>query len=484
MPLRNLMLIVATIVLSVLCYEKAERNRYSAILTEVMGVVDANYLEPVPKRELFEHAMNGMMNGLDPYSGYIAPEEYRAFVESIEQKFGGVGILVELHPQTKRLTVMSPLFGTPAYKAGIKSGDTIVAIEGKETEGLDLKDCVGLMRGDPETPVKIKIQHLGDKDPVELTLIRTIIHTETVLGDKRLEGAKWDFHLQEDPRIAYLRITSFGDETADELRKALLDDKGQFRDYQAIILDLRSNPGGTLKGAVDICRMFIDSGVIVRTRGRDREEKQVYNADGSSIVPMNVPVAVLVNHYSASASEIVSACLQDHHRAVVIGERSWGKGTVQNVIQLEGGKSALRLTTSSYWRPSDKDIHRSKTDKETDDWGVMPDDGFEVKLTEKEFEQAVEARAAKDMFRPYVEPKAPTTDGKTGEKPAPETTPSPEKPTDANPEEKKPSEKQPEESKTGEKPADAKPFDDPQLRKAIDYLEQKLRQAAEAGQRA
>ncbi len=477
MPLRNLVLILVAAVLSLICYEKAERNRYSAIMSEVMAVVDTNYLEPVQKRELFEHAMQGMMTGLDPYSGYIPQEEYRSFLESIEQKFGGVGILVELHPETKRLTVMSPLFGTPAYEAGIKSGDTIVAIDGKETDGLDLKDCVGLMRGDPNTPVKVKVQHLDSDEPVELTLMRAIIHTETVLGDKRLEGAKWDFHLQEDPQIAYVRITSFGDETADELRKALLDNTGKFRDFKGIILDLRSNPGGTLRAAVDICRMFIDSGVIVSTRGRDKQEKDVYEANGTSVIPANIPVAVLVNHYSASASEIVSACLQDHERAVVIGERSWGKGTVQNVIQLEGGKSALRLTTSSYWRPSNKNIHRGKDAKDTDDWGVLPSDGFEVKLTPEEFKKAIEARQAKDMYRPYVDPSSPSKETKPPET-KDETKPE-DKPED------KPDETKPEASTTPDAPPeDATPFDDPQLRKAIDYLEDAIRKEAEAAQRA
>jgi carboxyl-terminal processing protease len=480
MPLRNLLLIAFASILSLVCYQKAERNRYSSILTEVMGVVEQNYVDPVGKRELFEHAMQGMINGLDPYSGYVPPEEYLAFRESIEQKFGGIGILVEMHPDTKRLTVMSPLFGTPAYEAGIKSGDLILAIDGHDTEGLELTDCVSLMRGDPDSPVKLKIQHRGEDKPTELSLVRTIIHTETVLGDKRLEGAEWDYHLQEDPRIAYLRITSFGDETAEEVRKALVDEQGKLRDFDALILDLRSNPGGTLYGAVDICRMFVKAGVIVSTRGRDGIEKQVYEADGHTLIPDSIPIAVLVNHYSASASEIVAACLQDHHRAIVIGERSWGKGTVQNVIELEGGKSALRLTTSSYWRPSNKNIHRKKDAKDTDDWGISPDEGFEVKLTDAQFEKLVESRAAKDVYRPY-DAKAPTA--------PPTSEPVVEPKAETKPDE--PATKEP----TGEQPADevkpatteaapAEPFDDPQLRKAIEYLQEKLKSQAEAASRA
>lgn len=464
MPLRNLLLIASAIVLSLASYTTHDHNRYSSILTELMSVVETNYVEPVNRRELFENAMNGMIGRLDPYSSYIPPEEYLAFRESIEQKFGGIGILVEINPETKRLTVMSPLFGTPAHEAGIKSGDTILSIDGQDTDGMDLRDAVSVMRGDPDTKVTLSVLHLGDEEPIELTLKRTIIRTETVLGDKRIPGAKWDYHLQEDPRIALLRVSSFGDETADEIRAALTTPDGQPQDFQAIILDLRGNPGGTLVSAVDICDMFIDSGVIVTTRGRDGEVRAAYNATKDLLIPKDIPMVVLVNHYSASASEIVAACLQDHGRATVIGERTWGKGTVQNVIDLEGGKSAVRLTTSSYWRPSDRNIHRTESAKDSDTWGVMPNEGYEVKLTDEELAKIIEMRSAKDLYRPYAKPPETTS--------PPTTEDSPEVPMDGA----KPMEDgQP---MLDEQPATEVPLDDPQLRKAIELLQQKLRTAA------
>lgn len=441
MPLRNLILIAVTAIISLLCYEKAERNRYSSVLTEMMGVVERNYIEPVSREQLFQNAMQGMVDRLDPYSGFIPPDEYGRFSESIKQQFGGVGILVEINPETKRLTVMSPLFGTPAYKAGIKPGDTIMTIDGRDTEGLTLHDAVKYMKGEPNTQVTLGILHRGDKVPVDITLTRTIIHTETVLGDRRIEGAKWDYHLQEDPRIAYIRITSFGDETADELRRALVDDEGRLRGFEAIILDLRGNPGGTLQAAVAVSDMFLDRGVIVSTRGRGGVERDVYEADSDLLVPNDIPMAVLIDHYSASASEIVSACLQDHQRAVIVGERSWGKGTVQNVIELEQGKSAVRLTTWSYWRPSGHNIHRKPDATDADEWGVTPNEGMEVKLSDEEAEKVLEARRAKDMYRPY-------DDDKPAEVPMEE------------------------------------PFDDPQLRKAIEFLQQKLKAQASAAERA
>jgi carboxyl-terminal processing protease len=475
MPLRNLLLLALAAIISLASYTTHDHNRYSSILTELMSVVEANYVEPVDRRTLFEHAMEGMISGLDPYSAYIPPEEYLAFRENIEQKFGGIGILVEINPQTKRLTVMSPLFGTPAHKAGIQSGDTILAIDGQDTEGMNLRDAVAVMRGDPDTELTLSVLHLGEEEPVELSLKRTIIHTETVLGDKRVPGAKWDYHLQEDPRIALLRITSFGDDTAQEIRAALTTEDGKPRDFEAVILDLRGDPGGTLGAAVEICDMFIDGGVIVTTRGRDGEVRAAYEATPKMLIPKDIPMAVLVNRYSASASEIVAACLQDHKRAVVIGERTWGKGTVQNVIVLEGGRSAVRLTTSSYWRPSNRNIHRTAKSKESDTWGVLPDEGFEVKLTDEELAKILETRSAKDLYRPYA--KTPETEKPTEDK-QPETTP-PE--SDSKPTEPTEPKDNGEEKSTADEKADADaPLDDPQLRKAIEYLQQRLRGEAAA----
>lgn len=444
MPVRNLMLIIIAALISKLCYDQADHNRYSSTLTEVMSIVEQHYVDPVDRRELFDHAMSGMISGLDPYSGYMPPREYKPFLEGIEQKFGGVGILVEMNPETKRLTVMSPLFGTPAYKAGIKSGDTIVSIDGKDTEGFELRDAVKLMKGDPDTQVTLGVIHRGEDEVVEFKLTRAIIQTESVLGDRRVEGALWDFHLQEDPRIAYLRLENFGDKTAEEVRKALTDDEGNYNtDFKAIILDMRGNPGGTLNAAVDICNYFLDEGVIVTTRGRDGRYEDPRYAKPGVLVPKDVPVVVMVNHYSASASEIVAAALQDHGRAKVVGERSWGKGTVQNVIEIDDGRSgALRLTTAKYMRPSNVNIHRDPDAKDTDTWGVSPSEGLEVKLSDEELKKVLEARAAKDAYRPYDE-----------------ATPMPDE----------------SESKAteGDEPPPTE-FEDPQLRKAVDYLKQQL----------
>ncbi len=429
MPLRNLMLIAIAMVTSLVCYNQAARNRYSSLITEVMSVVESNYLEPVERHELFDHAMSGMISGLDPYSGYMPQAEYQPFREGIEQTFPGVGILVEINPETKRLTVMSPLFGTPAYEAGIRSGDTIMTINGKDTEGLELSEAVKLIKGKPNTQVEVGIKHRGEDAVINLTLTRRFIQTESVLGDKRQEGATWDFHLQEDPRIAYLRLENFGDKTAEEVRRALTDKDGKFGDFQAIILDLRGNPGGTMLGAVEIADMFLDSGVIVSTRGRGGVDDDIYEATADTLVP-----------------------------ATIIGQRTWGKGTVQNVIELEGGKSAVRLTTSSYWRPSGINIHRQKDASEEETWGVSPSPGFEVKLTDDELRKVLIAREKRDLFRPYEDQPTITDDKKKDEK--------------SKDEEGK------DEANKAEENKNEPPFDDPQLRKAIEHLQQKLKSAA------
>ena len=202
---------------------------------------------------------------------------------------------------------------------------------------------------------------------------------ETVLGDRRKADDHWEFMYDEKGRIGYIRISAFSQETAKELRTALEDLKR--RNVRGLILDLRFNPGGLLRSAIEVSNLFISSGRIVSTKGRNTPER-VWDAQDDAIFE-GIPMVILVNHYSASASEIVSACLQDHKRAVIMGERTWGKGSVQNIIELENGRSALKLTTAAYKRPSGKNIHRFPNSKDKDEWGVMPDLGYELGLNEQ-----------------------------------------------------------------------------------------------------
>ncbi len=223
--------------------------------------------------------------------------------------------------------------------------------------------------------------HEGSEDPETIEITRAIIELPTVLGDRRKPNDQWDFMLDKDKKIGYIRITRFSQNTADELKKALaqISDEGA----KGLILDLRDDPGGLLSAAVDVSDIFLNNGEIVSTKGRNTAPKK-YDARRDSPYE-DLPMVVLVNQNSASASEIVSAALQDHGRATIVGQRSYGKGSVQNIIDLEDGYSVLKLTVASYYRPSGENIHRFRNAKPTDKWGVTPDKGMEVKLTPSEY---------------------------------------------------------------------------------------------------
>ncbi len=452
MPPRNLTIILVSAVVSLACYFKTERNRDAVELASAIQIIKDNYVEEVNPRDLFEGAMDGMVQRLDQYSNYISPEDFRQFTESLDQEFGGIGIVVELNPDTKRMTVLSPVVGTPAYKAGLRAGDTILEIDGQSTEGMALQDAVPLIKGKPGTTVNLTVRHTGEQQPEQYTIERANIQTESVLGDTRRADDSWNFVLEQHPRIGYMRLTTFGERTVEELKRALGDENLKI---DALILDLRNNAGGLLKSAVDMCDLFIDNGEIVRTKGRGGEVKSRFTASPGTIIDPQIPMVVLVNRYSASASEIVAACLQDNiqdgqQRAIVVGQRTWGKGTVQNVIRLEGGSSALKLTTASYWRPSGKDIHRNEDESESDDWGVRPDEGFEVILTDDEFEQVLKDRQQRDIIR-------------TGTSTPESTSPTPNDSTSKTPD-------------SGESDSPSS-IADPQLRKAVEYLQQQIERA-------
>jgi carboxyl-terminal processing protease len=398
MARRNLFWLIAVSVVSLVCYQKVQNNRYGRILVDAMGQIERRYVEPVTSEALFAGAMDGMMRKLDdPYSDYISPEMLKALNATLEQEFGGVGIEVTMDPQTKQLTVIAPMAGTPADRADMRAGDKILRIGDRSTQGLSLEDAVRLMRGKKGEPVVLTVLHEGDQKPVEIKLVREIIHVDSVTGDRRNPDGTWNFFLEGPDRIGYVRINTFAKETVGELKRALswLVD----HDMQGLVLDLRGNAGGLLKAAIDVCDQFIDAGVIVTIRGRDQKEiRPPYEADGKGAF-VSFPLAVLVNRGSASASEIVAACLQDHERAVIVGERTYGKGTVQEVIDLPDDLGALKLTTATYWRPSGKDINKRKNVGEAGEWGVQPDKGYEVKVEPEELARLRMQRLNRELHK-------------------------------------------------------------------------------------
>jgi carboxyl-terminal processing protease len=359
------------------------------LLIDVLDEVDRNYvreLDEKQKRQLIENMINGGLEHLDKHSNYMNPEAYKDFNRQSKGKFGGIGIQIDSDRQTGALTVVSPMVGTPAYRAGVLAGDVILKIDGQSTENMTSRQAVDLIQGDKGQKITLTVLHEGSKDPVDLSMERDIIDVQTVMGDLRKadKPEEWDWFIDKDHKIAYVRLLAFNENTTPELKKTLEQLKKE--GVKGVILDLRHNPGGLLSSAVEVSNMFLNEGRIVSTKGRNQKER-IYDAkpEGAILTPAaDYALAILLNRYSASASEIVSACLQDHNRAVIIGERSYGKGSVQNILKLENDNSALKLTTASYWRPSGKNIHKFPDAKDTDEWGVKPNPGFDVPMKDEE----------------------------------------------------------------------------------------------------
>ncbi|MCM2375070.1 S41 family peptidase [Aporhodopirellula aestuarii] len=372
---RNLTIICITLVVSTACHVLQQRTHTALLVGEALEMIDRYYVEPVDDRQLILSALAGMTATLDQHSEFIPPVEYRAFQDTIQQEFAGIGIYVDQPSTDGPVRVITPLVGSPALAAGVLPGDEIIEVDGEVVATLDIREVSERLRGPVGTTVDLTLRR-GDEE-VKTTIVRDRIQMESVIGDHRDENNNWVYRLDENPRVAYVRMTSFGDKTVSELESVL---RNLNNDFDAFVLDLRGNGGGLLNAAVEVADMFLNSGKIVstKTRGGRLEEEAV--ATQGTLVNTNIPMAILIDHDSASASEIVTAALQDHGRAIVGGTRSFGKGTVQNILPLEYGRSALRLTVAKYFRPSDQNIHRGKDDDEDDIWGVTPDEGLAIEM--------------------------------------------------------------------------------------------------------
>lgn len=396
MPRRNLHLLWMLAVVCLACYLKTDRQ--TRVLGMVMSEIHDRYVEPVSSQTLFEGALDGMMSQLDEHSNYIPPRTLEEFHETIHQEFGGVGVQILLDPETKQLTVANPLVGSPAHQAGVRAGDRILRIDGESTQGLSLDDASSRMRGKLGEAVRLTVLHAGETEPITLEIVRDKVQEDAVLGDTHNANGTWNYFLEGEDKIAYLRLDSFGDKTAEEMDRVLrrLTQHGM----RGLVLDMRNNPGGSLEAAIKVCQMFLDGGKrVVSVTGRDQQVGEPYETTAKGPFA-DVPVVVLMNRYSASASEVVAACLQDHGRAVIVGERSYGKGTVQQILELPSGQGALKLTTAVYWRPSGQDIRRKKNASENDTWGVSPNPGYEVQLTPEQTARLHRWRLQRDLYQP------------------------------------------------------------------------------------
>jgi carboxyl-terminal processing protease len=318
------------------------------LFSEVMEKVRKDYVDgkEITYQELVYGALQGMIDHLDPHSEFMDPSKYKELQSDTQGQFGGLGIIISM--KDNFITVVAPVEDTPGFKAGILSGDRITKIEGQSTESMTLQDAVKNLRGEPGTEVRISIQRPSSGASMDFTLKRAIINVDMV---KDINGRK-EFPLGEN-KIGYVRLVQFGEKTSDDLAAAL--DKLRSQGMQALIVDLRWNPGGLLDQAIEVCQKFLPRGqLVVSTEGRYTNQKFVAKGKGDELPHM--PIVVLVNIGSASASEIVAGCLQDLNRAIVLGEKTFGKGSVQSIIPLDDG-SALRLTTAKYYTPSHKVIH-------------------------------------------------------------------------------------------------------------------------------
>ncbi len=356
----------------------AAKDRYQElqIFTKVLNLVQQYYVEEIDTKKLIYGGIKGMLQELDPHTNFLPPEIYKEFENETSGEFGGLGI--EITVQNDVLTVISPIEDTPAWEAGIKAGDKIVEINGESTKGLSLAEAAQRMRGKKGSKVRMMIYREGFDKPKEFAVSRGVVKVKSVKYTDLEDG------------YAYVRLTSFIENSAPDLEKVLKAHQRGASGIKGLVLDLRRNPGGLLDQAIKISDFFLEKGVIVTTIGRNKAEKEVVHAHKNNTFP-EFPIIVLINEYSASASEILAGALQDNKRALVMGQRSFGKGSVQSVVKLGDG-SGLKLTVARYYTPSGVSIQAE---------GIKPDVVIEDVDTEQ-FKKAVikrDVRREQDIAR-------------------------------------------------------------------------------------
>lgn len=333
------------------------------IFTEALDNIRNSYVQPIDDKQLLEFAIKGMLAGLDPHSAYLSTEDYDSLQETTTGEFGGVGI--EVGEQDGLIKVITPIDDTPAQRAGILAGDLIIEIDGQLLRELPVNEAVELMRGEIGTTIVIGILREGEPEPLEFTLTREVIEVASVR------------HRELEPGYAYLRISQFKVNTGEEVLEALAEIKTEQPDLKGLVLDLRNNPGGILQASVEVVDAFITDGKIVYTQGRGEEIEMEYFAEPDD-PSEGVPVVVLINSGSASAAEIVAGALQDHSRAVIMGTRSFGKGSVQTVMPLTNDR-AIKLTTALYFTPNGRSIQAQGIEPD-----ILIEEGLVTRATGRE----------------------------------------------------------------------------------------------------
>jgi len=341
--------------------------------TEVFGRVKSDYVESVEDKELLEHAIKGMLSGLDPHSSYLNAEEFKEMRIGTDGKFGGLGIEVSM--ENGFVKVISPIDDTPAERAGVQAGDVIVRLDDTPVKGMTLNEAVKIMRGEPGTDILLTVVREGAEGPLKITITRDIIRIKSVRGRTL------------DPGYGYIRISQFQSATGTSMRKQLSElKKENGGELKGLVLDLRNNPGGVLNASVSVADAFVSKGKIVYTEGRVKDSLLTFNASPNDLLKGS-PIVVLVNGGSASASEIVAGALQDHHRAIIMGTKTFGKGSVQTIMPMNNG-AALKITTARYFTPSGRSIQAE---------GIEPDIEVEQLELSKKDDASIERLREADL---------------------------------------------------------------------------------------
>jgi len=416
-PKRNLFVMLVMVAVAAAAWCARERSAHGRRLGEVLATVERSYLEPVDQERLFNAAVDGIFSQLDEHSDFVSGDRRDELEGLLDQQFGGVGLELVEADEPREISVLTPVVGSPAWHAGIAAGDRIRAVDGEATRRLTLEETSRRLRGRPGTAVVVSVVPAAAPsiDPADasgaaardIVLVREVVRTESVLGDRRRPDGSWDWMVEgESPGCALVRITAFGERTPDEVKRAVATIASEIdagRAIDALVIDVRGNAGGLLSAAVDVCDLFLDDGVIVSTRGRrgvtDSGVEAAIDVRKASrgAALEGVRMAVLVDGLTASAAEVLAACLQDHGRALVVGSRTFGKGTVQTILPLSDGSGLVKLTTAEYLRPSRVNIHRRSDDDSRDVWGVSPDSGCEIAPTRRQNEALESWRRHRDV---------------------------------------------------------------------------------------
>jgi carboxyl-terminal processing protease len=413
MPPRNLLVLVLAVAACLASQGLAGRTLPGRRFNEVVTLIERAHLAPAATGTLVDVAIEAAVGTLDEHSEYLRGARLEAVESALDQEFVGVGLELEPDPRTGEPVVVTTLPDSPAWRGGMRGGERIVAVDGVPTRRETLAAVVGRLRGPRGTAVALELALPADPpatlDPAApppaetirgVVLVRDLVRMESVLGDRRREDGTWAWRLGDAPTVGLVRISGFGEHTAAEFRSALAalaaDGTADAPPLRGLVIDLRGNPGGLLPAAVDVCDQLLADGVIVATRSRaDGTAPTVRRATGEAWQP-GLPIAVLVDGLTSSAAEIVAACLQDHDRAVVVGSRTFGKGTVQSILPLSGA-GRLKLTTAEYLRPHGDRLHRGPRDGTDTPWGVTPDPGLEHTPTRAALERLRSWRRARDM---------------------------------------------------------------------------------------